>query len=325
MRRRELITLLGGFAAWPIAASAQQANKATRVGFLPLGSQSNAYDRFIVETFRQAIAETGLTENRDIIIDVVWITRDPEAAVRELIQRGTDLLVPCGSSASVAARRQTRTIPIVFINVGNPIGIGLVESLSHPGGNATGFSDALADLSAKYVEIARDLTPTQAIVGYLWYTHWPDGENRYHATERAARSLGVKLVSRGVGDASDMNDAMMAVKESGARVVIVQPSPFMRRQISHIIDLATARGLGTIYGLPQTAREGGLAAYGPDTPHMYRRAAHYVHQVLKGAKPAELPVQQPTKFELVINLKSAKALGLTVPSTLLARADEVIE
>ncbi len=241
------------------------------------------------------------------------------------MQRGAKLLIPCGTSASVAAKEQVSTIPIVFINVGNPVGVGLVESLSRPGGNVTGFSDMHADLSGKYVQFASELGKPQETVNYLWYTGWADGQYRLQVTERAAQSLGVNLRSRGIGDISEANDVMAAMKAAGAVTLIIQSSPFMFRHRHRIIDSAMEHGLATIYAFPPGARDGAVIAYGPDYGHMYRRAASYVQQILKGAKPADLPVEQPTKFELVINLKTAKALNLDIPTTLLAPADEVIE
>jgi putative tryptophan/tyrosine transport system substrate-binding protein len=225
--RREFITLLGGAAAWPLAARAQQAK--VRVGFLPPGSPSNAYDRSLVEAFRQGLRRAGVIENRDIVLDVVWTSGDPDQAVTELMQRDAQMLIPSGSSASVAAQRQTRTIPIVFINVGNPIAMGLVESLAHPGRNATGFSDILAELGGKLVDLARELRNPEGTVDYLWHTGWPDGENRYRATEQAAQSAGVKLRSRGIVDAAEINDAIAAMKSSGATTLIIQPAPFTFR------------------------------------------------------------------------------------------------
>jgi putative tryptophan/tyrosine transport system substrate-binding protein len=324
--RRQLIRLLGGaVAAWPVAASAQQAKVPTRIGFLPLGSPSNAYDRSLVEAFRQGLRMTGLTESRDIVLDIVWVGRDPEHAVAELLQRGAQMLIPCGSSASVAAQRLAPTIPIVFINVGNPIAMGLVESLSRPGRNATGFSDIQTDLAGKLVDIARELPNAEPTVGYIWHTGWPDGENRYRATERAAESAGMKLRSRGVLNAAEINDAIAAIKNSGTTTLIIQPSPFTFGNRDRIIGSAATHGLATIFGIAASAREGGLIAYGPDQPHMYRSAPFYVDRILKGAKPADLPVEQPTKIGLVVNLKTAKVLRLDVPLALLIRADELIE
>jgi ABC-type uncharacterized transport system, periplasmic component len=327
MQRREFITLLGGAAvAWPLAAPAALAKSPVRIGFLYLGLSSNTYDRSLIEAFRQGLREVGLVENRDIVLDVVWVSGDPEQAVTEVMQRGAELLVPCGSSASVAANRLAGTIPIVFLNVGNPIAMGLVDSLSRPGRNATGFSDILADLGGKLVDIARELRGPQATaVDYLWHTAWPDGRNRYEATEQAAQAAGVKLRSKGIADIAEVDDAIAAMKQSGATILIVQPSPLTYQQRGRIIDAALNHGLATIFAFPIAAREGALIAYGPDYVHMYRRAPLYVDRILKGTKPAELPVQQPTKFELVVNLKTAKALGLELPLSLQIRADEVIE
>ncbi len=259
------------------------------------------------------------------MLDVVWSSGDPDQAVTEAMQRGAELLVPTGSSASVAAKRRTSTIPIVFISVGNPVAMGLVESLSRPGGNATGFSDILSDLGTKLVELARDLSKPQATVDYLWHTAWPDGQNRFQATEQAAQSLGVKLRSRGIADVAEINDALAAMKQSAATTVIVQPSPFTYGQRERIINSAINHGLATIFAFPIAGRDGALVAYGPDYIHMNRRAPLYVDRILKGTKPADLPVEQPTKIELVINLKTAKALGLEVPLPLLIRADELVE
>jgi putative tryptophan/tyrosine transport system substrate-binding protein len=326
MRRRHFITLCGGaMVAWPVVARAQPAKGPARIGLLPLGSESNAYDRSLVEAFRLGLADAGLVENRDIVLDIAWIGSDPNAAVSELLHRGVDLLVPCGSSASVAAGRQTSTVPILFITVGNPIGVGLVDSLPHPGRNATGFSDVLADLSGKYVEIARELDGSQPAIDYLWHMRWPDGQNRYEATLRAADALGLKLRSRGVADVADLDDAIISIKQSGAVTVIVQPSPFTYQQRARIIDLATKQGIGTVHAFTVAGRDGALVAHGPDYADLNRRAASYVDRILKGTKPANLPVQQPVKFDLVINLKTARTLGLTMPPTLLARASEVIE
>jgi putative tryptophan/tyrosine transport system substrate-binding protein len=182
MRRRQFITLIGGAAAgWPLAGHSQPASPPTRIGFLPLGSPSSSSDLSLVEAFRKGVRTSGLLEGRDVVLDVVWTQngRQYSEEVVELIRQGASILATAGSSASAIAKQQTSTIPIVFINVGNPIGIGLVKSLPHPGGNVTGFSDAVADLSGKFVDIARELGGPQAPIDYLWYTAWEDGQNRF--------------------------------------------------------------------------------------------------------------------------------------------------
>jgi putative ABC transport system substrate-binding protein len=326
MKRREFIALISGAAAaWPLAAHAQHSKSSIRLGFLPLGSADNKYDQSLVEAFRQGLRQAGLIESRDIVLDVVWISGDPNQAVNEVLKRGAELLIPCGSSASVAAKSQTSTIPIVFLSVGDPKAMGLVDSLSHPGRNATGFSDILADLSGKLVDLSRDLSKSRTTIDYLWYTAWPDGENRYQGTIQAAKAAGLTLRSKGISDIAQLDDALAAIKQSGSTTLIIQPSPFTYTQRGRIVASAMSNGLGTIFAFPVAAREGSLIAYGPDYLHMYRRAPLYVERILKGAKPSDLPVEQPVKVEFVVNLQTAKALGIEVPLSLLIRADELLE
>jgi ABC-type uncharacterized transport system substrate-binding protein len=324
--RREFIRLVAASAAaWPVLAHAQNDKRLVKIGFVPLGSPGNVYDRSLVEAFRDGLRQVGLIENRDIVLDIAWPNGNPDKTVNEVLRRGAELLVPCGSSASVAARFQTTAIPIVFLSVGDPIAMGLADSLAHPGRNATGFSDILADLSGKLVDIARELNGPRDTLDYLWHTAWPDGQNRYDATERAASAGYLKLRSRGITDIAELDGTLVAVKQAGSRFVIVQPSPFTYTQRDKIIESAFKHDLGTIFGFPVAAREGSLVAYGPDYLHMYRRAPLYIERILKGTKPADLPVEQPTKVEFLLNLKAAKALGLEPPLSMLIRADELLE
>jgi putative ABC transport system substrate-binding protein len=328
MRRREFIALISGvLAAWPLGANAQQAKRPTRIGLLPFGSPSNAYDQSLVDAFRSGLRQAGLIEDRDIVLDIAWTSgsdADTDKAIEKLIHRGAELLVPTGSTASVAAKRHTSAIPIVFISVGNPVAMGLVENLAHPGGNATGFSDIFSELSAKLVELDRTVNKEDTIY-YLWHTAWPDGKNRFQATQQAAQSAGVKLRARGIAESAEIDQAITAMKLDGATMIIVQPSPFTYRQRTRIIDSASHNGLGTIFGFPAAARDGALISYGPDYLQMNQRAPLYVNQIVKGTKPADLPVELPTRINLLVNLKSAKTLGVEVPLSLLVRADELIE
>ena len=328
VRRRDFIkAIVGTVATWPLAVYAQPASPPTRIGFLPLGSPSNSSDLSLVEAFRKGVSDAGLLEGRDVTLDVAWtqnVSEYPEEVV-ELIGRGAAILATAGSSASAIAKQQTSTIPIVFINVGNPIGIGLVTNLPHPGGNVTGFSDAVADLSGKFLDIARELGGPQVPVDYLWHTAWEDGQNRFSLTERAAMAVGMTIRSRPLNNIDDLEPQLAAMKSDGATIVIIQPGPFTHRYRKRIIQGATGIGCATIYGFPPVAQDGALIAYGPDAIEMYHAAGQYSARIAKGERPADLPVQQPTHFQLVINLATAKALGLKLPATLLARADEVIE
>jgi putative tryptophan/tyrosine transport system substrate-binding protein len=245
--------------------------------------------------------------------------------VVRLVQRGAKLLIPVGTTASMTVKRQAPTTSILFISVGNPLGIGLVESLSRPGGHVTGFGDFLAELSSKYVQFALEVGKPQGVVHYLWPAGWTDGQYRLQRTEQAAQSLNVKLRARAVTDVSEIDEAMAGLRKAGASVVIVQPSPFTFLQRGRLIESATANGLATIFAFRPAASAGALITYGPDYVDLNRRAAAYLGRILKGTRPGDLPVEQPTKFELLINLKTAKAVGIAMPPSLLVRADQVIE
>ena len=323
MNRRAFIAGLGGAAVWPHGLLAQSRRTPARLGFVPLGSPDNKYDQSLVEAFRRGLRQLDLVEGRDIQLDVAWPSSDPYQTVSEVMRRGADLLITCGSSASVAAKEQVSTIPILFLSVGDPIAMGLAETFSHPGSNATGFSDNLADLSGKLVDLTSRFP--QGSIDYLWYTAWPDGRNRYDATEQAAQAVNMKFRSKGIADIEELDSALSAIRQNGSQMVIVQPSPFTYGQRKRIIASAMKAGLGTIYAFPVAAREGALIGYGPDYIHMYSRAPIYVDRILKGTKPADLPVEQPTKVELLVNVSTAKTIGIELPLSLLVRADEVIE
>ena len=249
------------------------------------------------------------------MLDIVWSSGDPDQAVTELMQRGAQILIPCGSSASVAAQRRAPTIPIVFINVGNPIAMGLVESLSRPVRNATGFSDIQSDLSGKLVDVARELRKLESPSDTFGIQ---DGRTGRTDIERPSKQPNWPVFGREeILDAAEINDAIAVMKSGGATTLIVQTSPFMFLHRDRIIGSAMSYGLATIFGMLVAAHEGGLIAYGPDQIPMYRAAPFYVDRILKGTKPADLPVEQPTKVGLLVNLKTAKALGIDVPLALL--------
>ena len=317
----------GGLLAWPLATEAQQPDSRPLVGFLPLGSPSDSYDKSLVEAFKQGISDAGLVENRDLQLEVVWTGSELEVsqAVLRLKQRDARVLIPVGTTASMAVKRQAPATPILFISVGNPLGLGLVPNLARPGGIVTGFADVLADLGGKYVQFAIEMNRTPGIVYYVWYSGWTDAQYRHQVTERAAQSLGVKLHSQAITDLSELDAVMKAMKRAGAAVVIVQPSPFTYLHRNGVIAAAMRHGLATIFAFRPAASAGALVTYGPDYAVLYRRAASYLDRILKGAKPGDLPVEQPTKFDLVINLKTAKALGLPIPQMLLLQSNEVID
>ena len=322
---RAALTLVLACGLFAVAA-AQQASRPPLVGFLPLGSASNAYDQSLVEAFRQGMREAGLVEGRDVQLEVVWTASELEVsqAVVRLSQRGVKLLIPVGTTASMAVKRQAPSTPILFISVGNPLGIGLVQNLGHPGLNVTGFSDNLAELSGKYVQFATELG-SPSVVHYVWYPGWTDGQYRFQATEQAVQSLKVKLRTYAINDIADADSVMLAVKKAGAKVVIVQPSPFTFRERERIVAAATNQGVATIFAFRPAAANGALLTYGPNYGDLNRRAAGYLARILKGTPPGDLPVEQPTKFELFVNLKTAKAVGLTVPPSLILQADQVID
>jgi putative ABC transport system substrate-binding protein len=307
-------------------ATAQQSGRPPLVGLLPLGSASNDYDQSLVEAFRKGLRESGLVEGRDLQLEVVWTASELEVsqAVVRLSQRGVKLLIPTGTTASMAVKRQAPNTPILFISVGNPLGIGLVQNLGRPGLNVTGFSDNLAELSSKYVQFATELG-SASIIHYVWYPGWTDGQYRFQATEQAAQSLKVKLRTYAINDVADVDSVMLAVKKAGAKVVIVQPSPFTFRERERIVAAATSQGVATIFAFRPAAASGALLTYGPDYGDLNRRAAAYLARILKGTPPGDLPVEQPTKFELFVNLKTAKAVGLTVPRSLILQADQLID
>jgi putative tryptophan/tyrosine transport system substrate-binding protein len=325
MRRREFIRLFGSMvAAWPLAAGAQP-RSAWRIGMLEPSTASPS-DPF-VDAFRDGLRGLGYKDG-DVLLEIRWAggSNEPlEGLASELVALNIDVLVAVSTPAALAAKRATATIPIVFTAVGDPVGAGVVPSLARPEGNATGFSMLATELSAKRLEILREIAPNTSPVAMLWNDTNPGMVLRAHESERAAGVLGLTIQSYGVHDLVTFNPAFEAIVSAGGAAVLTLVDPFTRLHRQRIVDFVAERHLPAIYESREFVDAGGLISYGIDIAAMQRRAALYVDKILKGAKPADLPVEQPTKFELVINLKTAKTLGLTIPPSLLVRADDVIE
>jgi putative tryptophan/tyrosine transport system substrate-binding protein len=326
LRRRDFITLLAGAAAaWPLTARAQQ--PALRmIGFL--SNRSPGESAGVIAAFRQGLGETGFVEGRNLGIAFRWAEGHYDrlpALAAELVGLPVALLFSAGGRpAAFAAKAATSTIPIVFSAVGDPVEIGLVPSLNQPGGNITGMAIFDATLGEKRIELTKELMPTVDVIGYLLNPNqMPTIELR--GALAAARALGIELHVFNASSENELDTAFAAVANLGVRALVVSAEAFALTQRERIVSLSSRYGVAAVYAWREYVVAGGLMSYGTDLPESYRQAAIYAGRILKGERPANLPVMQPTKFELVINLKAAKALGLTVPPTLLARADEVIE
>jgi ABC-type uncharacterized transport system substrate-binding protein len=332
MKRREFITLLGGAAAaWPVAARAQQAAKVARIGCIVTGSLESPEQRATVDAFRQGLRERGYVEGQNIIIEYRAadgrIERFPELAT-ELVRLNLDLIVASNTPAALAAKQATTAIPIVVPVMGDPVGDGLASSLARPGGNVTGMTFLGPELATKRLELLKQALPTMSRVAALWHPGaYGDStmKEMMGKLAAAAGTLQVQLQLVEVRGAAEFDRAFLAMGRERADALIVLPSPMLFSERRHIVDLATKHRLPSIAMAREFAELGGLMAYGANLPDLFRRAATYVDKILQGAKPADLPVEQPIKFEFVINLKTAKALGLAVPLIMQMTADEVIE
>ena len=327
MRRRTFIALLGGAAAWPLAARAQQPDRVRRIGALYIlgPDDQEAHARNVV--FEQSLQQLGWTVGRNLQIDYRLAGGDPDRLRRyaeELVALAPDVIMSVGSVPIGPLLQATRTIPIVFSNVADPVGAGFVQSLARPGGNVTGFTNFEYSMSGKWVELLKQIAPHVSRVAVLRDSTVAAGLGQFGAIQTVAQSLGVDLTPVGVRDAVEIEHGITAFARSPDVGLIVTAGGLAARR-DVIIGLASRHKLPAVYPFRYYAVDGGLMSYGPETHDPIRRAAGYVDRILKGEKPADLPVQAPTKYELVINLKTAKALGLDVPPTLLARADEVIE
>jgi putative tryptophan/tyrosine transport system substrate-binding protein len=326
MKRRQFITLLGGAAAaWPLTARAQQPGMLPTIGYL--GSATPATQGQWVAAFVQRLRELGWIEGRTIAIEYRWAEGRAERAAEiaaELVQRKVDVIVTSGTAVVVAAMRATSVIPIVFAAAGDPVGTGLVASLARPGGNVTGLSNQVPDLAGKRLELLREIVPGLGQLAILANVGNPLVVLDMREVQATARTLGLEVITLEIQRGEDIVPAFEALNGHEEALYVVFDALVNTHRI-RINTLALAARLPTMHMFREGVEVGGLMSYGANFPDMYRRAADYVDKILRGTKPADIPVEQPTKFDLIINLTTAKALGLEVPPTLLARADEVIE
>jgi putative tryptophan/tyrosine transport system substrate-binding protein len=327
VRRRAFITLVGGATvAWPLAARAQQAAKVYRIGFL--GNSTAALEADLVGPFREGLRDLGYVEGQNILIEYRWAEGEYErftALTAELIALRVDVIVTAGTPASLAVQKAATSIPLVMIAVGDPVATGLVASLGRPGGNITGLTSISSEMAGKRLELLREVVPKLSHVAVLWNAASPIQVIDERETRAAAQALGMKMLSLGVRSREEIEDALTTiVREQPGALLVLADRLFLHHR-TRIMDFAAQRRLPGVHAYRELVEAGGLMSYGPSYADMHRRAASYVDRILKGSKPADLPVQAPVKFELVINLKAANALGLPIPPMLLGRADEVIE
>ena len=331
MKRRAFITALGGMAtAWPVVAQAQQRERMRRIGaMLPGSGESDAQASRWTSALRQGLQEFGWNEGRNLHIDYRWPAGDlgrMGTIAKELVALQPDVIFAGNTPSTTALLGETRTIPIVFANLSDPVGSGLVASLAHPGGNATGFAAFEYSLGSKWLEMLKEIAPATKRSAVLFNPDAaPYAQYYVRSFEAAAPAFSVHLTAAPIRTVRDVEDAMAAQSSVPGGSLIVLPDNFTFTNRAPVISLAARFRLPAIYAFRIQALDGGLISYGPDTADLYRRAASYIDRILRGANPADMPVQQPTKYEMVINLKTAKALGLEVPSFFQQRADEVIE
>jgi ABC-type uncharacterized transport system substrate-binding protein len=328
MTRRAFITLLGSAAAWPLAARSQTSDRGPHIGVLLSIAEDDPEAQRRSEAFRQALQELGWTEGRNVRIEYRFGAADAgriAAQVAELVAIKPDVIVANSTPVVTALRQATRSIPVVFVQIIDPVGSGLVESLARPGGNMTGFSDFELGTSSKWLELLKEIAPNTTQVAVLLQHGLAPNIGFLQALEQVAPSVGVQLTAVRARDAAEIEQGLDYFASQSSRGLIVLPSPTSAVHRDTIIMLAARHRLLAVYPFRYFVLSGGLLSYGVDNIDLYRRGASYVDRILKGASPADLPVQHPVKFELAVNLKTAKALGVIVPPTLLARADEVIE
>jgi putative ABC transport system substrate-binding protein len=329
IRRREIITLLGGAAAWPLGARAQQGERVRRIGVLmPGGEMPGGENDLRYSAFTQALAGLGWTDGRNVRMDPRWGGGDINrirALARELVGLQPDIIVTLGATVTAVVQRETRTIPIVFTSAVDPVAIGLVPNLNQPGRNITGFARLEATLGGKWLELLSEITPGLKRAAIMFNPDWAVAAAFMPSVEMAARSLKVEAITAPVHSDAEIETAIIALgREPGVGLFVVG-DPFTLAHRAPIISAAARNNVPAVYSQSEFARDGGLLSYGVDRADIFRRAASYVDRILRGEKPGDLPVQLPTKFEMAVNLKTAKALGLAVPPSIMLRATEVIE
>jgi putative ABC transport system substrate-binding protein len=327
MRRREFIAGVGSTAAWPLAARAQ-AERLRRIGVLLLGNENDPAGKARVSAFTQALAGLGWTDGRNVRMDVRWYGGDStraRALAQELVDLQPDIILTGNTPGTVAVQRETRTIPIVFAAVTDPVATGIVARLDRPGGNITGFPTNEPPMGGKWLELLSEIAPGLKRAAFMFNPDTAPAPAYVPSLEAAAGSLKVEPIFAPVHSDAEIETAIVALGREPGGGLVVMPDIWMNAHRAPTILAAARNGVPAVNWLSDFARDGGLLSYGPDLGDIYRRAASYVDRILRGAKPVDLPVQLPTKFEMAVNLKTAKALGLTVPQSILLRADEVIE
>jgi ABC-type uncharacterized transport system substrate-binding protein len=324
MRRRDLITLLGGAAAWPLAARAQQPGKLPTIGFL---GAAPSIESQRVAAFVQRLRELAWIDGRNLAIEYRWAEGRNERYAEnaaEFVRLKVDVIVTSATPPTLAAKQATTLIPIVFAAVSDPVGTGLVASLARPGGNVTGLANQMSDTAGKKLEFLREVVPGLRRLAIMANVGNPGSVLEMGEAQATARTLGLEVTTSEIRRAEDIAPAFEALKDR-ADALYLCPDPLMNANRTRINILAVGARLPTMHGVREYVEAGGLMSYGANISNQFRRVADFVDKILRGAKPADIPVEQPTKFDLIINLTAAKALGLDIPPTLLARADEVIE
>ena len=325
MKRREFITFLGSVAAaWPLAASAQ--SKMPRIGFM--GNSTAALEANLIDAFREGLREHDYEEGRNIVIEYRWADGKYErfpALAAELIAAKVDVIVTAGTPAALAMKKATTTVPLVMVAVGDPVGTGLVPSLARPGGNLTGLSSVAPDLEGKRLQLLREVVPALSHVAMFINSVNPFHVSSIRQARAAAKTMGIKLQLHDIRKSEDLDDAFAAIRKERPDALLILADRVFLHNRERMMDFTKEQRLPNVNAYKELVEVGGLMSYGPSYEDMHKHAAIYVDKILKGAKPADLPIEQPSKFTFIVNLKAAKTLGVTVPSQLLGLADQLIE